>query len=117
MERHKPTCDFTTFLTFNKKLTRRQLRTKFKRAARRQVQIIRYQHAMKKIESIAHFRQHGMHAEGDGSGCPTDFFADETDVKPVDLSQRAQRNIESRLFQLLTNSEILEDIEIISAQS
>jgi len=72
---------------------------------------------MKKIHSIAHFKQHGVNMEGDCNQGPTDFFEDEKDIKPVDLSQRAQRNIESRLFQLLTNSEILEDIEIISAQS
>ena len=55
--------------------------------------------------------------ENDGAPGQADFFEDEKDIKPVDLSQRAQRSIESRLFQLLTNSEILEDIEIISAQS
>jgi len=33
----EPQCDFTAFLTYNKKLTRRQLRTKFKRAVRRQI--------------------------------------------------------------------------------
>ena len=61
------------------------------------------------------FNQGG--GDGEGQGKEIDFFDEATDIKPVELSQRAQRNLESKLFQLLTSSEILEDVEIISAQS
>lgn len=69
---------------------------------------------MKKIHSIAHYKTHGMQTEVLGEA---DFFAEAKDIHPVELSQRAQRNLESKLFTMLTNSQILEDIEIISAQS
>lgn len=55
--------------------------------------------------------------DGEAQGKEIDFFDDAEDIKPVELSQRAQRNLESKLFQLLTSSDILEDVEIISAQS
>lgn len=70
---------------------------------------------MNKLLNLALFADQGG-ADGEGQK-EIDFFDDATDIKPVELSQRAQRNLESKLFQLLTSSEILEDVEIISAQS
>ena len=109
-----PQCDFTTFLTYNKKLTRRQLRTKFKRAVRRQIQISRDKNYRNKLLNFALQKELGNDG---GEIVNMEFFEEDAHIHAMDLSQRAQRSIESKLFSLLTNSEILEDIEIISAQS
>lgn len=111
-----PECDFQTYLTYSRHLTQKQLLIKFKRAVRRSVKLFRYRTAMNKLLNLALFADQGG-ADGEGQGKEIDFFDDATDIKPVELSQRAQRNLESKLFQLLTSSEILEDVEIISAQS
>jgi|TARA_B110000305_G_C18929735_1_gene398995 hypothetical protein len=69
---------------------------------------------MNKLINLALFADQ---KDGGEKGGDIDFFEDAKDIKPVNISQRAQRNLESKLFQLLTNSDILEDIEIISAQN
>jgi len=112
-----PECDFQTYLTYSRHLTKKQLHIKFKRAVRRSVKLFRYRTAMNKLLNLALFAEGHGGAEGDGHGKEIDFFDEATDIKPIELSQRAQRNLESKLFQLLTSSEILEDVEIISAQS
>ena len=40
---------------------------------------------------------------------------EDQDQPQIELSHKAQRTLEAKLFQLLTNAEILEDIEIIIA--
>lgn len=111
-----PDCDFQTYLTYSRTLTWKQQLIKFKRAVRRSVKLFRYRTAMNKLLNLALFADQGG-GDGEGQGKEIDFFDEATDIKPVELSQRAQRNLESKLFQLLTSSEILEDVEIISAQS
>ena len=97
----KTMCDFTTFLTYNQELSTRQLRTKFKRAVRRQIQITRHEQFMQKMQNLAAYKDNMASGTIEKDH---DFFEEDTDIKPVDLSQRAQRHIESKLFALLTNS-------------
>jgi len=52
-----PECDFSTFLTYNNQLTKKQLKIKFKRAVRRQVQLKRYKNSMNTLLNIAFFKE------------------------------------------------------------
>lgn len=56
---------------------------------------------------------------GEYDGDQNDMAIDQEQEKTpeIELSQRVIRNLESKLFQMLTNSEILEDIEVIVAQN
>lgn len=114
-----PECDFNTYLTYKNKLTPKQLQTKFKRAVRRQVQLKRYKNSMNTLLNIAFFKEQGMsqydNLDGDFNNREVDFFGGDDDIKAMELTQRAQRILECKIFNLLTKEDILEDIEIISA--
>ena len=82
-----PQCDFTTFLTYNKKLSIRQLRTKFKRAVRRQIQITRDKVFRAKLFNLAMYKENLN--DNQGNEMNKEFFEDDENIKQIELSQRA----------------------------
>ena len=105
-----PDCDFSCFMTFNKELTTRQLICKFKRAVSHQITLNRdltYKAMLLRI-----IKEKG---DPNAENISNEFFEEDFNIKPLSLPTKSYRNIESKLFNMLTDSHILEDIEQIAA--
>mmetsp|Transcript_7252 Transcript_7252/g.12242 ORF Transcript_7252/g.12242 Transcript_7252/m.12242 type:complete len:209 (-) Transcript_7252:56-682(-) len=107
-----PECDFTAFITYQPKLTSEHIRFKFMRALRRLIQINKRKSSVNRMIRASIKNAGIMDKKKDG-----EMIEEDDEKGGIRLSNKAQRNLEQRIFGLLKNAEILEDIEVIVAQN
>lgn len=89
-----PACDFTFNYALKNKLRQAHCRTRLKRAVRRQIQINRDKVFRAKLFNFSMMKDNMF----DRNEKNFEFFEEDTHIKQIELSQRAQRNLESKLF-------------------
>ena len=105
-----PDCDFTTHLTYDRKLSIDQLRAKLKRACMRQIGLNRYDSLIRKVNFIDSINELIDISEGQK------VDQNDRDIRPIDLTQLAQKETERKLYNLLSENEIMSDVEVIYMQ-